>query len=135
MKDKAIAGIIILSALLVIFLWGGALWRIYEINSNPLKNVLAWESYQVKESNTKVWCLARNIARDKYDTRDVVELIAEKNPGLRKKGFDLQIGDEILLPVFKEKTIASRGFLSVKKCVEKDKTGEPLKYEIITPGE
>ena len=99
MKDKAIVGIIILSVLLAIFLWGGALWRMYKIYSNPLKTVRVWEFHQVKEPNAKLWCLARNIARDKYDTRDVVELIAEKNPGLRKKGFDLRVGDEILLPV------------------------------------
>lgn len=99
---------------------------------DPLKGVKAWEIYRVEEPNARVYCLARRVADNRFDLGGVSAMIAEKN---HLRDYNLYPGQEILLPVFKaKKELASQGFLSVKRCIEKDGTGKCAKEEVVIPG-
>ena len=86
----------ILGTLLACFVLRGVLR-----DSPSPKGVKAWEIYRVKELNTRVWCLARRAANNHHDITGVSSLISKKNN--LKKDYNLHPGDEILLPVFREK--------------------------------
>ena len=101
MGDK-LEGVLVVLTVLIIILVAMFLTAKRNAELNPSRGIKSWTVSRVSEPTT-VWRLAQSIAKDKYDTRDVVELIATKNPGLKKSGYDLRIEDKITLPVFQEK--------------------------------
>ena len=69
-------------------------------DSNPLKQVTGWKIHKVETSDTRVYCLARRVANNRFDITGVSTMIAEKN---HLKDYNLYQGQEILMPVFAKK--------------------------------
>ncbi len=92
-----IVGIIVIFAAAIVVLMIAGVAKINN-HFDLSKSVFYWRVEKVEDKNTRIWCLARVAAKNKFDTNDVMFLISEKNK--LGKNYDLQLGGEILIPVF-----------------------------------
>ncbi len=70
-------------------------------DSDAAKKVKDWRIYKVQTSDTRVYCLARGVANNKFNLTELSMMIAEKNN--LKGDYYLYPGQKIRLPVFEKK--------------------------------